>query len=193
MIDRNALGEALAIIERRKREKGGSVIAASSSRTPKSLCDWLRNWAEARSNALVSDFPRFSALLASCDEFFVTADSVSMLSECILTGRPVGMIPISLSLRGRLSHALTRMKLKPPPRMDLRKFWALLEREQLVGTPSLPRASQACDTTERAAGAIRNLFETDAAPNPASVRKSQRAEQGDAFCSGSTAPTATTG
>jgi mitochondrial fission protein ELM1 len=163
-IDRNALADALATVEQRMKVEGGSVVVAYSPRTPKRLRRWLHDWSQQRQIALVSDFPRFGALLSECDEFLVTADSVSMLSEAILTGKPVGMIPIRQTLRGRLSHALARLKLKPHPRMDLRRFWRVLREDQLVGTPTKPRASRCRETTGIAVDAIRKLF--DDAPNP---------------------------
>jgi len=37
--------------------------------------------------------PRYRSLLEDADELHVTADSVSMISEAVFTGKPVGMVP----------------------------------------------------------------------------------------------------
>ena len=169
-IDRDALVDALAAVEQRMKVEGGSVVLAYSLRTPKRLRRWLHDWSQQRGIALVSDFPRFGVLLSECDEILVTADSVSMLSEAILTGKPVGMIPIRQSLRGRVSHALARLKLKPWPRMDLRSFWRVLEEDQLVGTPAKLRASRCRETTGIAVDAILKLFGEPPHPHEGAIK-----------------------
>jgi hypothetical protein len=79
--------------------------------------------------------PRFALLLTEADEIYVTGDSISMLSEAILTGKPVALIPIEQDAKGR-------RKLGPAPhqtgrdarRRDLRRFWNHLIEAGLVGT-----------------------------------------------------------
>jgi hypothetical protein len=68
------------------------------------------------------------------------------------------MIPARRLLRGRLSLGLSDAGLKPPPRMDLRKFWTLLDRQNLVGPPDSPHASTAPSTIALAVDAVRALF-----------------------------------
>ncbi len=41
---------------------------------------------------------RYAVLLADADAHFVTADSVSMISEAIMTGKPVGLIAVEPGL-----------------------------------------------------------------------------------------------
>ena len=68
--------------------------------------------------------PRYLCLLQDADEIHVTADSVSMLSEAIFTGKPVGMIPIRPALRGTVSHALANMACSKHPSRICRPFGA---------------------------------------------------------------------
>ena len=74
-------------------------------------------------------------LLADGDEHFVTADSVSMISEAVVTGKPVGLIPVEPDARGR-------RRLGPDPDKtrirDPRRFWAEVEAKGLVGTVDQP-------------------------------------------------------
>jgi hypothetical protein len=163
-IDRDELLGGLELVAEKAGGGNGSVIIVTSPRTPRSLDRWLHRWAGPRHIPIVQEFPRFAALLAECDEFFVTADSVSMLSEAIFTRKPVAIIPIRKSVRGRLSYLLSRLGLKPWPRMDLPKFWEFLEREQLVGPASAPVTSAAADTIGMAVKAVQRLF--DDAPGP---------------------------
>jgi hypothetical protein len=106
---------------------------------------------------VVENFPRFAAVLARSDEIYVTADSVSMLSEAILTGKPVGMIAISRTVKGWLSQAARRMGL--PSRADLARFWRFLTVNNLVGSVESPVASKVDDTAAAAASAVRNVLD----------------------------------
>ncbi|MFL5238678.1 MAG: ELM1/GtrOC1 family putative glycosyltransferase [Rhizomicrobium sp.] len=155
-LDHKALGEAIRSLQARKQS--GSLVLATSPRTPDATRRLLRRLVTGRHTSIVEHFPRFGVLLSHCDEIHVTADSVSMLSEAILTGKPVGMIPIQRSLRGLISNWLWERPLRRATLPNLRNFWQLLERERLIGTVELPVASQVCDTVERAADAVRSLL-----------------------------------
>ena len=140
------------------KQPSGSLIVVTSPRTPERTKRMLKKLLKERHCALVDDFPIFGTLLARSQEIYVTADSVSMLSEAILSGRPVGMIPIRRSLLGKLSNWLWERPLGRPTIPDLRSFWRLLRDRNLVGTVDLPVAAQVCDTVEQAADAVRQLF-----------------------------------
>lgn len=155
-LDHEALGEAVRRL--REREPAGSLIVATSPRTSGNTRRFLERLVGVPHEALVDDFPRFGVLLSECDEIYVTADSVSMLSEAALTGKPVGLIPIERSLGGRVSRALWERPFGHATLPDLANFWNRLEASGLVGTAELPLASQVCDTVERAAGAVRALL-----------------------------------
>jgi mitochondrial fission protein ELM1 len=98
--------------------------------------------------------PRFAVLLADADECFVTADSVSMLSEAILARKPVGMVPVELTSAGRwrLGERIGE------GHRDLRRFWRRLEEEGLVGTVDAPRRGEVENPIEIAARAVRDLL-----------------------------------
>ena len=104
--------------------------------------------------------PSYGALLAAADQLFVTADSVSMVSDAIATGKPVGLIPVRPTLGGRLAiGALER--LRPGARIvphDLRHFWETLVADQLVGTVGEPRGGGAPDLNRAVAERVRALL-----------------------------------
>jgi hypothetical protein len=107
---------------------------------------------------MVENFPAFPTLLADSDEIHVTADSVSMLSEAILTHKPVGMIPIRHSFAGLLTEWLWEWPTARKALPNFANFWNVLRRRHLVGTVELPVATQVCDTVDRAADAVRALL-----------------------------------
>jgi len=92
-IDNSELARAIQHLQGLCETRGGSVIAVTSPRTTLKTRRRLEARLAGKTDALVESFPRFAVLLARCDEFYVTAESVSMLSEAVLTGKPVGMIP----------------------------------------------------------------------------------------------------
>jgi mitochondrial fission protein ELM1 len=147
-----------AIRKLKRMQPGGSLLVVTSPRTPERTKRTLEKLLKGRHCALVDAFPSFGTLLARSQEIYVTADSVSMLSEAILSGRPVGLIPIRRSLLGKLSNWLWERPLGRSTIPDLRNFWRLLKERNLVGTVDLPVATQVCDTVEQAADAVRRLF-----------------------------------
>ena len=155
-LDEKALQDAVETIERKR--PSGSVIAATSNRTRKTTRRMLQRLLSGTNEAVVDSFPSFSTLLAECDEVYVTADSVSMLSEAVLSGKPAGMIPIRRSLRGKLSFSLLERPRGKRAFPDFQNFWALLNRNGLIGTVELPVVSQVCDTVDRAADAVRSMM-----------------------------------
>jgi mitochondrial fission protein ELM1 len=159
-LDDAALAGAIAKIRTKGRD--GSLIAATSARTPRGTTRMLARLLTKPHEALVEHFPRFATLLRECDEVYVTADSVSMISEAILSGKPMGIIPIKRSLRGRIVDALWERPFKQSTFPDFRNFWRLLSEAGLSGTVELPVASQVCDTVSSAADAVRSLLASDA-------------------------------
>lgn len=159
-IDNAELGRAIQYLRGQCASEGGSVIAVTSPRTSDRTRRLLLDaHSTGTIDALVDGFPRFAALLAQCDQFFVTADSVSMLSEAILTRKPVGMIPIARSVRGKINNWLHRLGLKTRSHPDLQNFWKLLSMHDLVGGVESPAASHVRDTVEIAASAVRSLMD----------------------------------
>ena len=102
--------------------------------------------------------PRFPLLMAQADEIFVTADSVSMLSEAVQTGKPVGMVPITLSPKGK--RLIGEQGERPSGRRDLRRIWQSLREQQLVGTIDRPIAGEShLSAARQAVDAVRRLME----------------------------------
>lgn len=150
---------AARVLAERCDQQGGTLIAVGSPRTPASVKDAVARAIEGTRHRFVGgSVPRYICLLDDADEIHVTADSVSMLSEAIFTGKPVGMIPIRLSPRGKRRHAFSDRGLLPPPKPDLRAFWASLESQGLVGTLAQPRAAQVGDPTKLAVAAVLKLL-----------------------------------
>ena len=147
-----------AICDLAGKHPRGSLIVVTSSRTPERTKRKLGQALRGPHCALVEAFPSFGTLLSRSQEIYVTADSVSMLSEAVLSGRPVGMIPIRRSLLGKLSHLFWERPLGRATLPDLRSFWRLLKERHLIGTVDLPVSAQVCDTVAQAADAVRQLL-----------------------------------
>lgn len=155
-LDHDKLLEAIAAL--RKKKPAMTVVIATSPRTPRATRRLLGSLGVSEDGVVLDPPMRFPVLLANAAEIFVTADSVSMVSEAMLTGKPVGMIAIKRSLRGRLAHWLWTRSLAPAPVPDLPNFWKLLTDDALIGTVDLPVSSQVCDTVGRAVAAVRSLM-----------------------------------
>jgi len=120
-----------------EHEPGRSLIIVTSRRTDPALVDRLRGIAAARPEFRLVDgpSPRFAVLMAAADEIFVTGDSVSMLSEAVLTGKPVALIPIEQDDKGRRALGPEPRETGPDARRrDLRRFWNYLIEQGMVGT-----------------------------------------------------------
>ena len=155
-LDHAALAHAIRVL--RERNPEGSIIVATSPRTRKVTRRLLKKILSGANEIAFEEFPRFAVLLSQADEIHVTADSVSMTSEAVLTGKPVGLIPIRRSVRGELAHWLWERPFHRAMLPDFPNFWDLLGKMRLAGTVELPVASQVCDTMERAAAAVRSLL-----------------------------------
>jgi uncharacterized protein len=130
-------GVAETLLAKADRE-GGSVIAVTSPRTSSNLAAAAR--AELGSLAVVDgDFPRYNALLSAADEIHVTGDSVSMLSEAVASGKPVGLIPLDPNPIGQLIRMIEAIRGRPFRIRDLTKFWNDLTARGLVGSVEQPR------------------------------------------------------
>jgi mitochondrial fission protein ELM1 len=131
----------------------GTVIAVTSPRTPPEVVAALVGLDRPNLHLVTGRSPRFSTLLADADEIFVTGDSVAMLSEAVVTGKPVGIVPIDLNAEGQ-----RRLERRPDTTRDLRRFWASLRERGLAGTLERPVAGQIADTAATAADAVRALL-----------------------------------
>jgi uncharacterized protein len=148
------VARAARTISRKASETGGSLIVATSQRTPARIVDVIAQSSAGRA-VLADGRVRFPVLLADADEHYVTADSVSMISETLLTGRPVGLIPVELDAEGR--RALGTVGQSNSKR-DIRRFWSELEAKGLLGTVEMPVSGAIADPLEAAAEAVKRLL-----------------------------------
>ncbi len=153
-----------------RRKQGGSVLTVGSPRTPIELLAAIRQTLEASSVPFLFEPgdgpPAYPALIEAADQIFVTADSVAMVADAVMTGKPVGMVPIAKSRLGRVVMGVMD-RLRPGRRLyprDLRFFWAALREHGFGGTLREPRASQPPDYAELVAERVRRLLEQPARP-----------------------------
>lgn len=136
----------------------GTIVAITSRRTDPAIVDRLK----AMDVELVDGpSPRFAALLDRAAEIFVTGDSVSMISEAVLTGKPVAIIPIEQDEKGRRKLGDQPKERGPDARRrDLRRFWDYLIDNNMVGTPDIgPKAAADVPNPNRiAAEAVRHIL-----------------------------------
>jgi mitochondrial fission protein ELM1 len=154
----DAAAAARALMERCDKD-GGTLIAVGSPRTEaivKSAV--LETIAGSRHRYVAGKMPRYLCLLEDADEIHVTADSVSMLSEAIFTGKPIGMIPVRQRARGTLAYGLWHIGVANKPKPHLRAVWESLAADGLVGTVDAPRAGEGRNPVEIAVAAVRKLL-----------------------------------
>jgi hypothetical protein len=145
------------LLERASR-LGGTLIVTGSPRTPRAVLDRVRSDLHSASNGrLAEGLPRFQVLMEDADELFPTGDSVSMTSEAVITGKPVGIAPVEQTLWGRIA-------LGPESRMswsrfrDLRRFWKYLLAGRLAGTIEDPIGGKVANPVITAAEQVRELL-----------------------------------
>ena len=102
--ERDVLGAVSSLLHE-VAQAGGSLWVVASPRTPTALLEAVRQHLErADAPTLLAPAagpPAYASLLAAANSIFVTADSVAMVSEAVLTGKPVGMIPVRPTALGR--------------------------------------------------------------------------------------------
>ncbi|MCH8615581.1 mitochondrial fission ELM1 family protein [Sphingomonas sp. SM33] len=149
---------AVERLAQRATASGGSLIVASSPRTTTEITAAIQRALANRPDCkLISDESlRYPVLLDDADEHFVTGDSVSMISEAIVTGKPVGLIPVELDAEGR--KALGSEGLSSSVR-DVRRVWAELQTNGLLGTIDEPIAGKIADPVRTAAEAVGALLD----------------------------------
>jgi len=163
-LDKTDVLEALSYLLDAATTQGGSVVVVGSPRTNDDVLHAVEH-AAAGSPGVARMVPEdgppsYPALLAAADTIFVTADSVAMVSDAILTGKPVGLLPIRPTVLGRAYMRLAD-RLRPGRRVfprDLRYFWAALDERGLVGTLEQPRSGMVPDLTAMVAERVRGLL-----------------------------------
>jgi mitochondrial fission protein ELM1 len=106
--------------------RGGTLLVIGSPRTDPEMLEAPISRCSHGMPVADDDGPSFAALLDDADEIFVTADSVSMLSEAIITGKPVGMVPVKPDRVGLRASAKRPgdCSISARPKRDPRRFWA---------------------------------------------------------------------
>jgi mitochondrial fission protein ELM1 len=155
-LDLAALHLATVKLVKRAEAAGGTLIVVSSPRTPAEAWRIVRKACDgSASAALVDSEVRYPVLLSDADEQFVTADSVSMISEAVMTGKPVGLIPVEPDARGR-------RRLGPDPETtrirDPRRFWVDVHARGLVGTVNEPKRGKIEDPVDTAVAAVKQVL-----------------------------------
>lgn len=142
-------GAGGSLIVVRSARTGEAVVNAVESRLEPQKCEW---------RVVRHDFPRFPVLLEDADVLFPTADSISMVSESVITGKPVGIVPVERGWLGWLELG-SELKLDRGARRDLRRFWNFLLDNRLAGTMEEPIASDTPNPVIPAAKEVRSLLE----------------------------------
>jgi mitochondrial fission protein ELM1 len=131
-LDREALLQTVRAMLEEASADGGSVLVTTSPRTPPQLVKVLASvLGKSGVKTLLAEPgrpPAYKNLLFAADSIRVTADSVSMISDAIWTGKPLALVPIAMSRTGRAVIAL-HDRLSPGSRVypqDLRFFWESL-------------------------------------------------------------------
>lgn len=156
-LDTETIIDAALRLRARAAQAGGTLVIVRSPRTPAGLVQELKDRLSNDAGGAVAIDPPvpYAALLGDADELFVTADSVSMISEAVVTGKPVGLVPVELDSEG---ERLLGTAGYSPQRRDLRRFWAAVEERGLVGTIDQPRRARVDNPVEIAAEAVRRLL-----------------------------------
>jgi len=141
-LDRKRISAVVDDLLAAARDEGGSVAAVASPRTPPALFRQVRarlaNGGVPSLAVPANGSPSYAALLAAADSLSVTADSVAMLSDALVTGKAVALIPIEPTFGGRFYMQLIGPWRRMRPR-DLRFFWrALADQGLLEGGGALP-------------------------------------------------------
>jgi mitochondrial fission protein ELM1 len=170
----STISAAARTLLRAAERDGGSVLAVTSPRTSPRLAAAAR--AELGSLAVLDgDFPRYNALLSAADEIHVTGDSVSMLSEAVASGKPVGLIPLDPNPIGLLIRLAEAVRGKRFRIRDLTKFWNELLDRGLVGTVEQPRfGTLTADALETSIAAVNAALEGRLAETVVRIRVQSR-------------------
>ena len=157
--DPELISESICVLKARTHRDGGSTIAVTSPRTAEELVAAAQAALGAKA-VVTGAFPRYGALLSAADEIHVTGDSVSMLSDAVATGKPVGLIPLEPNGMARLVRTIGILRGRPLRLRDLKKFWNDLRDRGVVGTIWQPRSGTLdVSPIDTAVAAVRAVLE----------------------------------
>jgi mitochondrial fission protein ELM1 len=156
----NSIAGKAAELAGRAQRAGGSLIVVPSPRTQEGVLDAIEerlDGAGCEWRVVRHDFPSFRVLLDDANELFPTFDSISMISESVITGKPTGIVPAQMSLIGWI--ALGRQVVENNRRRDLRRFSNHLVENRLAGTMDNPLASKTANPAVAAAVEVRAILD----------------------------------
>lgn len=156
-LDLAVLRLAVRKLVNRAQAKAGTLIVVGSPRTPKEAWTIVHEMTAGCGNTAWVEHGevRYPVLLNDADEQFVTADSVSMISEAVVTGKPVGLIPVQPDARGqrRLGGDPEKTRIRDP-----RRFWNDIRLKKLVGTVDAPVHGKVAEPVATAVAAVREFL-----------------------------------
>ncbi len=156
-----AAASLASTVNARVREVGGSAWVLDSPRTPQSAMAIIEKSIEVP--ACVSRWrdgeKLYRPLLGQADGFIVTADSAAMLTEAVLTGRPVTPfeLPMRPDWRWRWATAWRRAAERSPTSMIARSFDAAVDLGLLSSVRDLSRLHRALENAGVFSGTGRPL------------------------------------
>ena len=117
------------VVNAQVRNVGGSAWLLDSPRTPGTTMSTIEQALEVPSHVVRwrDGDNLYGTLLGLGDRFIVTSDSVSMLSEALLTGKPVQLfdLPARPDLKWRMASAWTAAAARSPGSVMARSFEAM--------------------------------------------------------------------
>ena len=157
-LDLAALRLAVRKLVGRAQQKKGTLIVVGSPRTPKEAWAIVHEMTAGTGTVarVEKHQVRYPVLLSDADEQFVTADSVSMISEAVVTGKPIGLIPVEPDARGR--RRLGNRDPESTKVRDPRRFWKDVHARKLVGTVDKPVRGKVKEPVEVAVAAVRKAL-----------------------------------
>jgi mitochondrial fission protein ELM1 len=142
----------------RAESLGGTLITIGSRRTADEVLDAVEETLSGSRHVLLRESnPRFAVLMDDADEIYPTADSVSMISEAVATGKPVGMVDVAGTFLSRwlLGKDVASERNR---RRDLRRFWRYLLSVGLIGTVEAPLSANVGNPAVEAAREVADLL-----------------------------------
>lgn len=139
--DGSLLTETIRTLQHKCQVEGGSVIAVTSPRTSPALASAAEK-ALGKAGVVANAFPRYPVLLQAADEIHVTGDSVSMVSDAVASGKPVGLIRLEPDRVARFVRFVGDVRGRPFRMRELDRFWSDLDARGLVGTVENPRRGE---------------------------------------------------
>lgn len=113
------------------RDSGGSAWVLDSPRTPAAALATIEQALEVPSRTVrcTAGENLYGTLLGEADRFIVTADSASMLTEALLSGRPVLLfkLPVRPDLKWRIASAWRTAAARAPSSLTARSLAAAVD------------------------------------------------------------------